>query len=165
VAGPGQEAQPNQYQSPPAQAQQPPAQQQTGPQAPSAVSTFVSSLSQAELFMLGGGVLIVATDLVFVIFGPYSFSAIAWLAGAAAALLVLLRRQASGLGLPYTGLLVALAVVAVAIAARELLRDVIFLGGRLTVVDPMFILGMVGLYAGVALMAYGALTLWRSRTG
>jgi hypothetical protein len=126
------------------------------------MSGMMARFSPAELFMAGGALLVLLTDLVFGIFGAYSFSAVIW--GAAAAVLVLivlrswLRGQAPS---SYTFLLVALVAVAVLSTVRNLILDIRFIPGRS--LDVTYFLGAIGLYVGIGLMVYGAFLAWRAR--
>lgn len=144
---------------PPAQSQAP----ATAP-APSQLSGMLASMSQAELMIGAGALLILLTDLVFVLFGPYSFSQVIWAAAATSLVLVLTHGRVammSWVGSNYQTLLSLGILVAVLMAIRELLRDLLFIPGRS--LDSMFLLGMVGLYVGVAVMAFGGWQLWKGR--
>ena len=126
---------------------------------------FMARMSRAELFIGGGALLVVLTDLVFVIFGPYTFSNVIWAAAAVSLVLVLTHGRVAMMGWAssnYHTLLSLGALTAVLVAVRELIRDVRVLSSGPSV---MFLLGMVGLYVGVALMAFGAFQLWSRRTG
>ncbi len=131
--------------------------------ASSAMSGMLSSMSRAELFMAGGAALILLTDLVFVIFGDYSFSNIVW-GSAALALILILTNGRMGMDWSrstYQKLLFLVGALAVFAAIRDLLYDVLFIPGRSLSVT--YYLGAVGFYIGVALMAFGAWQLWKGR--
>lgn len=129
---------------------------------------MLASMSRSDLFIAGGAALVILTDLVFVIFGPYSFSNVIWAAAAVALAVVLGRgRMAESMGWGgsrYGTLLSLLALTAFLVAIRELIRDLIFLSGNLSGVSVSFMLGMVGLYVGVGLMAFGAWQMWSKRS-
>jgi hypothetical protein len=120
---------------------------------------FLASLGRAELLMAAGAALIVLTDLVFVVFGPYGFSNVAW-AGAALTLILIFMsgRMLSFSAATQRSLLVMLGVFAVFIGIRELLSDLQFLSGANVAVT--YYLGFLGYYAGTAIMAFGAWLLW-----
>lgn len=147
----------------------PPAPAAPAPAAPaparSPMSGMLASMSQAEMLMAGGAVLILLTDLVFVIFGDYSFSTVAWGAAAVALILILANGRASAINFSrstYQALLIVLGMLALVVGVRELIRDLVFIPGRNLSVS--FLLGMVGLYVGVALMGFAAWQLWRGRS-
>jgi hypothetical protein len=124
------------------------------------MSNMFASFSQAELLIAGGGALIVLTDIVFALLGPYSFSNVIWTAGAVALVAVLLVRFGR-MTLPfrYEAVLVMAGLVAVLGGVRDLLYDLRFIPGRS--LEVTYYLGMVGLYVGVVLMGLGAWMLWR----
>lgn len=128
------------------------------------MSGMFASMSRAELFMAGGAALILLTDLVFVIFGDYSFSNIVWASAALALLLILTNGRMSGMDWSrstYQKLLFLVGALAVLAAVRDLLYDVLFIPGRSLSVT--YYLGALGFYVGVALMAFGAWQLWSRR--
>lgn len=133
--------------------------------ASSPVSSALASMSQAELMIGGGALLIVLVDLIFAVFlGSYSFSQVLW-AGAIIALLAIAMTHFLRMTLPFAyGSLLMLAGALVGITGvRELLRDLVFLTGR-TGPNAEFLLGALGLYVGVALVVFGAWTMWRKPT-
>jgi hypothetical protein len=124
------------------------------------MSNMFASWSQAELLVAAGGALIVLTDVVFAMFGPYSFSNGIWIAGAFALLAVVLVRFAR-MALPfrYEAVLIIAGIVAVLGGVRDFAYDLLYVPGHN--VAPTYFLGMLGLYAGVVLMGVGAWILWR----
>lgn len=124
------------------------------------MNNMFASWSQAELLIAAGGALIVLTDIVFAMFGPYSFSNIIWIAGAVALLSVVLVRFAR-MALPfrYEAVLIMAGIVAVVGGVRDFAYDLLYVPGRS--VEVTYFLGMLGLYAGVVLMGIGAWILWR----
>lgn len=121
--------------------------------------SFLAGLGRAELFMAAGAALIVLVDLLFVVFGPYGFSSVAWAAAALTLILIFLGgRMLSFSAATNRSLLLMLGAFAVLIGIREVLTDLQFLGG--VNVAPTYYLGMVGFYAGTAIMAFGAWQLW-----
>lgn len=142
---------------------QPPA---PAPAGPSPLTGALASLSKAELFIAGGAALIVLTDLVFVIFGPYGFSNVIWAAAAVALIAALAHnRMPASLAASYEWLLVGLAAVAVLLGIRQVVFDVVFIATPPAGLSVVRLLGMIGLYVGLAGMAWGAWQLWRSRAG
>lgn len=120
---------------------------------------FLASLGRAELFMAAGAALIVLVDLLFVVFGPYGFSNVAWAAAALTLILIFLGGRMFSFSAATTrSLLLMLGAFAVLIGIRELLSDLQFLNGAN--VAATYYLGMVGFYAGTAIMAFGAWLLW-----
>jgi hypothetical protein len=148
------------------QAAPPPATPPTpAPTAPSAMSGMLASMSQAELLIAAGSLIIVAVDLVFGVLGDYGFSNIIWAAAAASLILILANGRAQRMSFSrqtYEGMLLVLAALALAMGVRELIADVVFIPGRN--LGATFWLGFVGLYAGLAIMAFGAWRLWSART-
>ncbi len=143
----------------------PPAPAAPAPAAPSAMSGMLASMSRAELFIAAGAALILLVDIVFVIFGPYSFSIVIWAAAATSLVLVLTHGRVammSWAGSNYQTLISLAVLVTVLVAIRELVRDLIALSS-LGGVSVNFLLGMVGLYVGVALLAFGGWQLWSRR--
>src|SRR5512132_3135233 len=100
------------------------------PAAKSQMPSFLASLGGSELFMAAGAALIVLSDLLFVIFGPYGFSTVAWAAAVVALLLIFLNARMFGFSRgTYESLLVILGGFALLIGIRELLSDIQFLSG------------------------------------
>jgi hypothetical protein len=140
--------------APPAQAAPPASATAT---APSAVNSFMASMSQAELMMGGGALVILLADLVFGVFGDYGFSAVIWGSAAVVVIAVAMRRLFKwGFGTGYETILVVATLLAVLATIRNLILDVLFVPGRN--LDITYFLGALTLYVGVALMAVGA---WR----
>lgn len=125
------------------------------------MNNMFASWSQAELLIAAGGALIVLTDIVFGMFGPYSFSNIIWIAAAVALLSVVLVRFAR-MTLPfrYEAVLIMAGIVAVLGGVRDLAYDLQYVTGARNL-EATYFLGMLGLYAGVVLMGIGAWILWR----
>lgn len=120
---------------------------------------FLARLNPAELLMAAGAALILAVDLLFVVFGPYGFSSVAWGAAAVTLIVIFLDAQMMGFSAStHRALLIVLGVFALLIGIRELLSDMQFLSGANVAVT--FYLGALGYYAGTALLAFGAWQLW-----
>lgn len=132
--------------------------------ASSAMSGMFASMSRAEMFMAGGAALILVTDLIFTVFGSYGSTNIVWASAAVAVILILTHNRMSSMSLSdstYRALLVVTGLVALLAGIRDLLYDVQYFPGRS--VDVTYLLGALGLYVGVALMAFGAWQLWSRR--
>jgi hypothetical protein len=136
------------------------------PPAPAAspMSGMLSSMSRAELFIAAGAALILVTDLIFTVFGAYGSTNIVWAAAAVALVLILTHSRVSSMSLSdstYRALLLVTGFVALLAGIRDLLYDIQYFPGR--PVDITYMLGALGLYVGVALMAFGAWQLWSRR--
>jgi len=130
--------------------------------APPPVTSALASYSQAELLIGAGALLILLTDLLFGVFGDYSFSNVAWIAAAVSLILIALNGRLIHVSAnTYRTALIVLGLLAVLIGVRELIADLVFIPGRS--LSATFFLGMVGFYVGIALMAFGAFRLWSSR--
>ena len=135
----------------------PPAASSAGPN--TQMPGFLASLGRAELIMAAGATLIVLVDLLFVVFGPYGFSSIAWGAAALTLIVIFLNGRMMGFSATTTrGLLLTLGALSAFVGIRELLSDLQFLNGAN--VASTFFLGMLGFYAGTVILAFGAWQLW-----
>ena len=150
--------------APPTAAPPPPAAPQTSAPA-AAMPSFLSKLSRPEQFIAGGAGLIVLTQLIFVLFGPYGFADIGWAAAVVALLVIFFNGVSAGSMRfsreTYTSLLVLLGAFMAILGVRELIDDVLFISSSR--IDPVYYLGALGFYAGVVLMAIGASQLWGQR--
>jgi hypothetical protein len=120
---------------------------------------MLSRLSQGELLVGGGALLIVVGELVFgVVTRDYSLGQLPWALAAIALIVIAVR--ASGRTFPaYDTILVVAGLAMAVIGVRDLLYDVRSLTGESTT----WYLGFVAYYVGVALMAVGAWMVWRRR--
>jgi hypothetical protein len=149
--------------APPDQPAPPPPPAQPVPPATTAASSMFATFSRAELLLGAGGLLIVATDIVFGMFGPYSFSNVIWVAAAVGVLaIVLVRFARMALPFGYESVLVIAGLVAVISGVRDFVYDVLYLS-RPGNTSVGYVLGMVALYVGIGLMGAGAWLLWRRR--
>ena len=126
--------------------------------------SFLATMSRGEQFMAAGAGLIVLTQLIFVMFGPYGFADIGWAAAVVTLLVIFFNGVAASLSFSrqtYVALLVLLGAFVAILGVRELIDDVRFLSG--STVDVVYYLGFLGFYAGVVLMAIGASQLWSRR--
>jgi hypothetical protein len=131
--------------------------------APSAASSFVGSLSRAELALLGGGALILLLELIGWFVGGFGLSLV--IVGAAGVLvaMVLLRGSLPGsISGSYAPLLFAFGVLAVIPGADVFVRgllDIARTGG----VGVEYLLNWLGLGAAVVAIAFGVYLLLRGR--
>jgi hypothetical protein len=126
--------------------------------------SFLAKMSRAEQFIAGGAGLIILTQLIFVIFGPYGFADIGWAAALVALLVIFFNALSAGLSFSretYTSMLVLLGAFMAILGVRELIDDALFISSSR--IDPVYYLGALGFYAGVVLMAFGASQLWRGK--
>jgi hypothetical protein len=123
---------------------------------------FLASLGRAELFMAAGAALIVAIDLVFVVFGPYGFSPIAWGAAALTLILIFANSRIMGFSAATTrGLLLTLGALTALTWVRDVFDDLRFLGSAN--VAPTYYLGLLGYYVGALLLVFGAWQVWKRK--
>ena len=124
--------------------------------------SFMASMSQTDMLIAGGAALLVLTDL-YSIFVAYGVSSIAWAAAAASLVLILLRdRMPASVMSNYRPILVLLSTIVVLIALRQVLIDVKFIATPPAGLSVERLIGMVGYYAGVGLMGFGAWRLWKA---
>jgi len=147
--------------SPPAAAAPPPATPaSTGPS-----TSLFAGVSQGELLILAGSALILVGDIVFGIFGDYSYSAVVWVAAVLSLILVLTHnRPQLGMEMPQGGYRIALILLgglAFLAGVRYLLLDAIYVPGRSLALT--YFLGALVFYVAVGLMTVGAYMIWRRR--
>ena len=143
---------------PPAPASPPP------PGAPAAqpANSMFSKLSQGELLVLAGSVVLVVGDLIFgLVTRDYSLGQLPWAIALVALVAILLHLRGMNLPVSYEGILVLAGLTIALIGVRDLLYDVRYLSGNK--VDATYYLGMLAYYLGVVLMAVGAWMVWRRR--
>ena len=142
----------------------PPAPAAPPPPAPAAqpANSMLSKLSQAELLVGAGALLIVLGELIFgLVTRDYSLGQLPWAVAAIALIAIILRLVGRTLPGSHEGILVLAGLVMAVIGVRDLLYDLRYLSGNS--VDATYYLGMLAYYAGVALMAAGAFLLWRKQ--
>ena len=147
---------------PPAAAAPPPAAPpSTGPS-----TSLFAGVSQGELLILAGSALILLGDIVFGIFGDYSYSAVVWVAAVLSLILVLTHgRPQLGMTMPEGGYRIALILLgglAFLAGVRYLLLDAIYVPGRSLALT--YLLGALVFYVAVGLMSVGAFMVWRRRS-
>ena len=121
---------------------------------------FLARLGRAELLIAAGAALVILVDILFVILGPYGFSDIGWAVAVLALIIVLLDARMLGFSAAtHRARLVTLGIFMLAIAIRDVVDDVMFLSNANVAVT--YFIGMLGYYAGAALMVFGAWTLWK----
>ena len=125
---------------------------------------MLAGMSRTEMFIAGGSLLILLTDLIFIFVGGYFISIVTWAAAAVALLAVLFHRRLPAAMAPnYQWLLIVLGALIVLTCVRWLVGDVVWLAANSARLDGEYLLGMIGLYAGAALVAVGTWQLWKSR--
>jgi hypothetical protein len=123
---------------------------------------FLARLKGAELFIAAGAALIVLVDILFSILGPYGFSNIAWATAVLALIVIFLDARMLGFSAAtHRAILLTLGFFMLPILIRDVLDDVMFLSDAN--VATTFYMGMIGYYAGAALMIFGAWTLWKTK--
>jgi hypothetical protein len=148
---------------PPAAGAPPPAAPvaSTGPS-----TSLFAGVSQGELMILAGSALILLGDIVFGIFGDYSYSAVVWVAAVLSLILVLTHnRPQLGMDMPAGGYRIALILLgglAFLAGVRYLLLDAIYVPGRN--LSLTYFLGALVFYVAVGLMSFGAFQIWRRRS-
>ena len=120
---------------------------------------MLSRLSQGELLVGAGALLIVLGELVFgLVTQDFSLGQLPW--AIAAIVLIVVALRATGRSFPASDTILVLAGLAMAvIGIRDLLYDLRNLGGE----SATWYAGFVVYYLGIALMAAGAFMVWRKR--
>ena len=143
-----------------------PAPASTAPAAPSPLGAMLAGLSQAELMIAAGAALIMITAVMFTIFSGYGVSDLTLVAATFALIAVLWRRRLpAGVASNHTLLLFAIAALLVVVAARNLLGDLVYIATPPAGLTIPRLIGMLGYYIGVVLVALGAFQLWSRRAG
>jgi len=116
-------------------------------------------LSQGELLVGAGALLVLLGELLFgLLVDEYFIGQFSWAVAAVALLAVALR--AMGRTLPgYDTILVLAGFVMAVVGVRDLVFDLRALGNY----EAVDFLGMLAYYVGVVAMAAGALMVWRKR--
>jgi hypothetical protein len=129
-------------------------------------TSMFAGVSQGELLILAGSALILLGDIVFGIFGDYSYSAVVWVAAVLSLILVLTHnRPQMGMDVPAGGYrigLILLGGLAFLAGVRYLLLDAIYVPGRN--LSLTYFLGALVFYVAVGLMSVGAFMVWRRRS-
>jgi len=125
---------------------------------------MVSSMSQWELFIVGGALLIVLGDLLFgLLLREYYAPDVIWGVAAIALVVFAANRRAPGSVPMYVNVMLLAGAAVAILGAREFIYDLLTVLRNLNVVGPAYLLGFVVWVIGVALMAWGAWLAWRSR--
>jgi hypothetical protein len=115
--------------------------------------------------MAAGAALILLTDLVFIFVSGYSVSSLIWLVAALTLVALFFRnRMPAGVSTNLDWVLIGFGAIAALMGLRWLIGDVVFVVTPPAGLGATRLLGMVGLYAGVGLMVYGAFLLWKSKS-
>jgi hypothetical protein len=146
---------------PAAAAPQPAAPASTGPS-----TSLLAGVSQGELMILAGSALILIGDIIFGVFGDYSYSAVVWVAAVLSLILILTHnRPQMALEMPAGGYRIALILLgglAFLAGVRYLLLDIVYVPGRS--LGATYFLGAIVFYVAVGLMSFGAFQIWRRRS-
>jgi len=119
----------------------------------------MSRLSQGEMLVGAGALLIVGGELIFgLVTQDFSLGQLPWAIAAIALILVALRATGRSFA-SYETILVLAGLAIAVVGVRDLLYDLRSLSGEATT----WYLGFVVYYLGVALMAAGAFMTWRKR--
>ena len=125
---------------------------------------FIAALTRTELFMVAGSALILLTDLIFIPLSGYGVSMIMWAAAAIAVAAVLLKnRLPAAVAANYKPLLIGLGALISLLAVRFLVGDLVWLGANPSRIDGEYLLGMIGVYSGSALVAFATWQLFKGR--
>jgi hypothetical protein len=137
----------------------------SAPPQPSALNSMVASMSQWELFVIIGALVLVLGDLVFgIVLRDFYAGDLTWLAAAVALVAFFANRRTAG-SVPMYGNLMLLAAAAIAlVGARDLVIEVLYVLRTLNNVDATYLIGFVIWAIGLALVAWGGWLLWRSRS-
>jgi len=120
---------------------------------------MMSRLSQGEMLVGAGALLIVGGELIFgLVTQDFSLGQLPWAIAAIALILVALRATGRSFA-SYETILVLAGLAIAVVGVRDLLYDLRSLSGEATT----WYLGFVVYYLGVALMAAGAFMTWRKR--
>lgn len=142
----------------------PPPAPASPPPAPAAqpANSLLSKLSQGELLVGAGALILVVGDLIFgLVTRDYSLGQLPWAVALVALVAILLHLRGMNLPVSYEGILVLAGLTIALIGVRDLLYDLRYLSGNQ--VDVTYYLGMLAYYLGVVLMAVGAWMVWRRR--
>ena len=130
----------------------------------STMPTFLAALTRTELFMVAGRALIVLTDLIFIPLSGYGVSPIMWTASAIAMAAILLKnRLPAAVAANYKTILIGLGALISLVAVRWLVGDVVWLGMNPSYFDAEYLVGMLGVYSGSALVAFATWQLFKGR--
>jgi len=143
----------------------PPGAAPAAPPAPSALSALIASMSQAELLIVGGALLLVALDLFLGILARgYFFSNLVWASAVAALLIAFAQRRApASLPVPYRASMVVLGLAAAVVAVRGVVGDLSVFMRPPMGADAISVLGLFGLLVGAGAMGLGAWRLVQGR--
>jgi hypothetical protein len=143
----------------------PPAAPPPAPSAPSPMASMVSSMSQAEMLVVGGAVLLLGLDLIFgILLRDFYAGDLIWLASALVLIAFLVSRRAAGsLPFKYETILLVAGGAVLLLGARDIVIEVYFILRRSFDVNATYLLGALIFIVGVVAMGVGAWQLWRGR--
>lgn len=135
------------------------------PSGPSAMDTFIASMSRNELLLLAGAALMVIVDVLFWFLDGYGVSNTIFAAAAVVVVLVLARKSLpAALASMHGGLLLFLGIWLTVLGVRNFVLDVLIFASARSGGAAMFLLGMVAMLVATALVAYATWMMWRGRS-
>ena len=130
------------------------------------MSTMLAGLSQAELMIAAGAALIVITAVLFTVVSGYGVSDLTLVSATFALVAVLWhRRLPAAVSSNYAFLLFAVGALLAVVAVRNLLGDLVYIATPPAGITVPRLIGMLGYYIGVGLVAFGGWQLWSRRAG
>jgi hypothetical protein len=118
--------------------------------------------SKAEVFMGGGALIVVLSDLAFALFGSYFYSSVVWTAAAFVVFAAFFSTRFPAAVAPHRmWLMLAATVVGALSAVRDMANSLMLLATNTAPLDVSYLLGMIGMSVGVVLMIIGASRIWR----
>jgi hypothetical protein len=133
--------------------------------APSALNTFVASMSRVELLVLAGGALMLLLDFIGWFVSGFGVSSVAVAASVVGVVMVLLRKAPpSGTAAIYWAILFLVALVAAFMGARGVIVDLLFVFRPPAGASPALLINLLALVVASAAMAWAAMLMWRGRS-
>ena len=142
----------------------PPPQPTPAPSQASAMSSMVSSMSQWELFLVGGALLVVLGDLLFgILLREFYAGDVLWISAAVVLIAFAANRRAPGTVPMYSNVMLLAGAVVALLGAREIIIEVLFALRNLDRLASVYLIALVVWVVAIALMAWGTWLAWRSR--
>ncbi|HUG99681.1 MAG TPA: hypothetical protein VMQ83_10975 [Gammaproteobacteria bacterium] len=128
------------------------------------MSTMVSSMSQWELFLVGGALVLVLGDLLFgILVREFYAGDVLWVGAAVALIAFLANRRAPGSVPMYANLMLVAGAIVALLGVREFIIELLYVLRNLDRVDALYPIAFVVWAVGLVLMGWGAWLAWRSR--